>query len=276
MDLDVISREPAQGRRSAPLLFVHGAYGAAWVWHAHFLDAFADRGWQVHAVNLRGHGPGGDLSTLLTARLSDYAEDVEQVAESLPARPILVGHSMGGLVVQSCLHRASYPAAVLMASPPPHGLVGTWIEMALFRSNLLMQLALMQTFGPAMADLSLIKRGLFSDAMDDEAVLRILPRFGLESPLAILDMLGPDPFGFKLPPSRPHLDLPVLVLAAEHDALVSSSASDETARTYRTRSEVMPGIGHAMMLDVGWDAVAERILAWLDALEPAPKLRVVQ
>jgi pimeloyl-ACP methyl ester carboxylesterase len=69
-----------------------------------------------------------------------------------------------------------------------------------------------------------------------------------------------------LPPSRPGLDLPVLVLVAEHDEFLPafSGALEATARTYRTRAELLPGMAHAMMLDHGWEAVARRILDWLE------------
>ena len=86
-----------------------------------------------------------------------------------------------------------------------------------------------------------------------------LDRFQPESTLVILDLLGLD-----LPPSLPRLDLPVLVLGAEHDGLVFPGALEATARTYRTRPEVVPGISHAMMLDLGWETMARRILRWLE------------
>ena len=39
-----------------PLLFVHGAYCAAWVWEEYFLPWFAQRGWNATAISLEGHG----------------------------------------------------------------------------------------------------------------------------------------------------------------------------------------------------------------------------
>ena len=56
LSLEVVSRYPSKGKRCTPLLFVHGAFSAAWIWSEHFLDWFSERGWPVHAVSLRGHG----------------------------------------------------------------------------------------------------------------------------------------------------------------------------------------------------------------------------
>ncbi len=258
MELELISRRPAGEVRPTPLLFVHGAFGGAWVWDQGFLQACADAGWEAHAVSLRGHGHSDGGARLALTRLADYADDVIAVAKRLPAPPVLIGHSMGGLVVQACLYRFRAPAAVLLASAPPHGLLGSWINMGLYQPRLLWQLWLMQTFGPVALDLQVLKRGLFSDSVSDDTVLEMLPRFGMESPLAILDMMGLD-----LPPSRSGLDLPVLVIGAENDAFVYPGALAETARTYRTAAEVMPGMAHAMMLDHDWPSLAERMIGWL-------------
>ena len=42
--IEVIDRGQVGGKHPAPLLFVHGAWHAAWCWDEHFLSYFADRG----------------------------------------------------------------------------------------------------------------------------------------------------------------------------------------------------------------------------------------
>jgi len=56
---------------------------------------------------------------------------------------------------------------------------------------------------------------------------------------------------------------PMLVLGATHDGFVSTRAVRATARAYRTEAEFFSGMGHNMMLEPGWAAVAHRIHAWL-------------
>ena len=56
MKLEVTTRTPTGEPRPTPLLFVHGADCATWVWVRHFLPFFADRGYEAHALSLRGHG----------------------------------------------------------------------------------------------------------------------------------------------------------------------------------------------------------------------------
>src|SRR5512141_2985715 len=54
--LDVIDKGDPTDEHPAPLLFVHGAWHAAWCWDEHFLDFFAGQGFAVHALSLQGHG----------------------------------------------------------------------------------------------------------------------------------------------------------------------------------------------------------------------------
>ena len=56
--------------------------------------------------------------------VADFVDDVESVANGLPSRPVVVGHSMGGFVVQKYLESHDAPAAVLVASAPPSGAGG--------------------------------------------------------------------------------------------------------------------------------------------------------
>jgi non-heme chloroperoxidase len=258
MKLEVITRTPIGQPRPTPLLFVHGAYSAAWVWDCHFLPFFADRGYQALALSLRGHGDSAGHERLWSWRLRDYVADVEQVAAALPRPPVLIGHSMGGLVVQKVLHRRPVPAAVLLAPVPPHGLLGSLLSIALTNPQLHCELTWAVTDGA-------VRRALFTDdrRSGDGEVRGYLERFQPESTLVLFDLLGLD-----LPPSLPRLELPVLVLGAEHDGFLPalSGALEATARTYRTRAEVVPGIAHAMMLERGWEAVARRILDWLETM----------
>ncbi|MFO1153457.1 MAG: alpha/beta fold hydrolase [Rhodospirillales bacterium] len=260
MKLEVISRRPAGATQPTPLLFVHGAYSGAWVWDQHFLPYFTARGYAAHAISLRGHGKSEGREQLLFARLRDYVADVEQVMATLDRPPVLIGHSMGGLVVQKILHRRPVTAAVLMASAPPHGMIPSMFGMAFTNPGLFRELALLQAFGPEAAGELNIRRSLFGDDTPDADVSRYMHRFQPESSLVVLDLMGLD-----LPPSIPSLHLPVLVLGASEDCFVFPSAIEATADTYRTQAEIFAGMAHAMMLDHHWRKVADRIAAWLPA-----------
>ena len=101
MKLEIISRYPSVDTHSTPLLFVHGALHGAWCWEVHFLDYFAQHGFAAHAVNLRGHGNSETRDSLRWTRIADYVQDLTNAAGQLPSLPILIGHSMGGFIIEN-------------------------------------------------------------------------------------------------------------------------------------------------------------------------------
>src|SRR5512142_1491827 len=130
MKLEIISKYPSGDMRPTPLLFVHGALHGAWCWDVHFLDYFAQHGYAAHAVNLRGHGNSEGRESLRWARIADFVEDVANAVQQLPAPPVLIGHSMGGFIIEKYLEDHSAPAAVLLTSPSPAGMLPTVLRVA--------------------------------------------------------------------------------------------------------------------------------------------------
>jgi hypothetical protein len=60
--------------------------------------------------------------------------------------------------------------------------------------------------------------------------------------------------------------VPVLVLGAGHDGFFTVAEVRWTAAAYRTKAELYAGMGHDLMLDQGWQKVADRIDTWIRAL----------
>ncbi len=258
MQLEVIAREPAADARSTPLLFVHGMWHAAWCWAEHFLPYLAQRGFPSYALSLRGHGASAGRERLRWASLAEYVSDVAWAVEQMERPPVLVGHSMGGMVVQKYLESHRVPAAVLLASAPPRGLVPATLRILRRRPLPLLKatltLRLVQTIGTP----ALYREAFFSPGFSGEELAVYHARVQDESLRAYVDMLALD-----LPhPKR--VETPLLVLGSRDDRLIAPAEVAATAQAYQTHAEFFAGLGHAMMLDVGWQAVAERILDWLD------------
>lgn len=230
--LELISYAPRR-RRGPPLLFVHGAYAAAWCWDEHFLPYFSDSGFPVCAVSLRGHGgsEGGDRLALTS--LDHYVEDVTRAVESMDEAPVLIGHSMGGLVVQRYLAGATAPGAVLMASVPPHGLLPSAFNLALNEPALFGEINVMQHMNSGLASVAGTRRAVFSDHVPESLVRKHMARMQPESPRAIFDMSWGAWMGARRRPS-----LPLLVLGAENDRLVAPQEVKATARAFQVEAEI--------------------------------------
>lgn len=264
MKLEIFHCQPPSKDKGAhpPLLFVHGSYCGAWIWSERFLPYFAKKGRAAYAVSLRGHG--GSEGSLTWASLADYVEDVESAVAQLDAPPVLVGHSMGGLVVQHYLSKPANRAAggVLLASVPPSGLASSAIHMSTFAPDVLWQLGLLQSLGHQAISAEIIHRAFFSDQTPGEDVAHLLPRLQGESHRISSELLCP-----AQPMPRVGKDaLPMLVLGGDGDVFLPSSAFRETANFWHAELDVLKGAPHGLMLDhAWWQPVADRILTWLDA-----------
>lgn len=261
MPLEVIAREPdPAARRPVPLLFVHGAWHGAWCWTYGFLDYFAAHSYAAYAVSLRGHG--GSPGRLRWARVHQYVADVAEAAAQLPAPPVIIGHSMGGLVAQKYLEAHTAPAGVLLASVPPAGALRTALRFARRRPREFLLANLKLSLYPLVASEALCREALFSAATPPEATREYCRRIQDESYFAFLDMLV-----FALPrPGR--VRAPMLVLGGANDRIFSPDEVTATARAYGTTPVIFPGLAHDLMLEPGWEAVAERMRQWLDQRWP--------
>jgi non-heme chloroperoxidase len=256
-ELEVISHSPDGGPAHAtPLVFVHGAYTAAWCWDEHFLPYFAEAGYDCYAVSLSGHGKSRNRAHLDSYSIDDYVNDVAALVDKLPATPALIGHSMGGMVVQKYLERAEAEAAVLLCSVPPQGLMGSAVGLMIAKPNLLGDLNRMLNGGRP--DLASLREALFHQPVDDAALARYYHLCQPESHRAIWDMTM-----FNLPQPARMYRPPMLIVGAEHDHLIPPTQVAMTAATYGLPYDVMRGLGHGVMLERDWRRVAERIAAWL-------------
>jgi len=246
----MLRRAPQAPTSRPPLLFVPGLGHGAWCWE-HWLDAAADAGYPGHALSLRGHG--GSEGILRRATLGDYVTDVLRTTAELPQPPVLVGHSMGGLVAQMALARGAFRAAVLVTPIPPYPAVGSLALIARQHPTDALRVV-------AGRPLPLRPSYLFA-GLDAATARAYTARTGPESPLVQYQLL------LHLPPALPRVPVPMLVLGSPDDRLVPIGDVRRTARRYNAHLEEFPGMGHDLMLDAGWDHPFLVVRHWLDGLE---------
>lgn len=257
MKLEVISRSPASSRHATPLLFVHGMMHAAWCWERHFLDYFARHGYESHAVSLRGHGNSEGRERIRWTRIAEFADDLTQTVRGLPSPPVLIGHSMGGVVIQKYLEGHSAPGAVLLSSPGPAGFIRTVLRVARRRPFAFARVNLTLSLVPLVATPRLAREAFFADDMPDDELLGYWRQIQDDSYRAFLDMVALDL------PRAAKIRTPLLVLGVGRDNMIAPAEIEATAMAYGTRAEIVPDAAHDSMLDPRWRAVADVILAWL-------------
>ncbi len=253
--LEILSEVPAEPK-GVPLLFVHGAYTGAWCFQEHFLPFFAAAGHPAHAVSLSGHGRSRGREKLDTLSINDYVKDVAEAVATLPAPPVLIGHSMGGFVVQKYLESHPAAGAVLLCSVPPQGLMSAAFGLMFTKPSLLSDLN--RIMGGGRAGMESLREALFAQPVDVADLERFYRWSQRESHRAIWDMTL-----FNLPRPSRVTRAPLLVLGAELDHLIPVSLVEMTARTYRVEAQIFSGLGHGLMLERDWRRPAQHIADWL-------------
>ena len=239
----------------APVLCVHGLFAGAWAFER-FLPLIAGRGYPATALSFRGHPPNSPDKGIGRLKVTDYARDAATVAERL-GRPIVIGHSLGGLVALMMAARNRVRAAVLIAPAPPRGIT-------VLSPGLLMR---MTTYVPAM----ILSRPFLPSASHlDALVLNRMPeqdrpvtrsRFVADSGRAARQIT----LGVYKIPSRA-VRVPLLVVGAELDRFIPVRVAERIARKYDGTFHVARGHGHFLLGEPGWEQQAKTILDWIDAL----------
>ena len=242
------------------VVMVHGAFCGGWTYE-NFRKPFEAAGFDVLAPDLRGHGEDQPSSAVVGVSMTDYAADIAKLCAALPEPPVLLGHSMGGLVAQLAAKKAEIRALVLLAPSPPWGVTGSSLEEAATAFGVSMMGAF--SSGALQPDKSLMRTyslDRMPKAEQDAAVARLRP----ESAAAVRETLNwwLDPFmTTSVGPGAIHA--PSLVISGQNDVVHSSTTARATAERIGAAFKIMPGMSHWLPGEPGWDEVAEIALRWL-------------
>jgi len=257
--LHIVSRAPPHVS-GPPVVFVHGACSTVWCWEEHYLDWFAARGLPAYALDLRGHGASDGQERLQSFGIRDYVDDVRQVVAGLPAAPVLVGHSMGGLVVQKYLERGTARAAVLLASCPTGGMARDILRLAARHPATFARALAARRLSRIYTDEALVRTLLFTPTTPAPLIRRCMAQLCEESWRACRDMNIVLPYPAKVV-------APVLVIGGALDQMISAGSVRRTAAAYGAPCVVFPHMAHMLNVEPGWEEVATTILDWVREIE---------
>ncbi len=253
--LTIAVARPAQpvSRERPPVLFVHGMFGGAWYFER-YQRFFARRGYSSYAVNLRGHHDSRLVEDLGKVSLSDYVEDARTVARHL-GRPIVIGHSMGGLIAQKLAEADVVAAAVLVAAAPPR-----WITPAtpmLLRKHLKHAWRILRQKSVRGAPEDHLALSL-NRMPPDEAVValsRLVPESGKAALQLSLSTVAVD---------AREVRCPMLGVVGLDDRFIVPRVMRSIARKFDMRLVELPGYAHFIITEPGWEKPAGIIADWLD------------
>jgi pimeloyl-ACP methyl ester carboxylesterase len=245
-----------------PIVMVHGAFCAGWAFEE-FRQPFELAGHLVIAPDLPGRGGGGS-PPVAGRSMSDYALCVRQVIEAQSEPPILIGHSLGGLVAQMAATRVRVAGLILLAPSAPWGVTGSTAEEAISAVSL-------YALGPYWAlavdpDYPAARRYLFDRlprAVRRATFARLVP----ESGRALWETLNwwLDPFATTLV-GVGDVRAPVLAIAGGLDAIHPAATVRATARRLGGETRVFSDMSHWLVGEPGWEDVAGACLDWIGGL----------
>ena len=240
--------------RAPPLLFVHGAFASPWMWQRHFMPWFAARGHDCHALAFRD---GSNRLPALQPGLDDYLDDLEAAVGGLPATPVVIAHSLGGLVAQMALGRVPMAALVLLAPVPSTGMIWSTLRLALDAPWLLAHASLC-SMDATLATLRATRDTLLTDDTPEETVRETLSGLRPQPARPLLEAQWPRPVT-----GARRAGVPALTVTGDRDRLIPVDAAERTARLHGAALSLIPGAGHALMLDRGWPQAAQAVADWL-------------
>jgi pimeloyl-ACP methyl ester carboxylesterase len=247
-----------------PVVMIHGAFCGPWAMDG-LKQKFEAEGYSVAAPCLRFHDSKSAPMALGTTGLADYAADLADEIAALKAPPILVGHSMGGLLAQMLAARTEIRALVLLAPSAPWGLPPTTLFEIGAAHAMHLQPGYWNHILEPNRDVALAHSldRLPRNMRDD-----VFGRFVPESGRATFEVMN---WGLDLNhASEVDADAvrcPILCLTGSDDRINPPSTVARIAALYdgRAEAEVLDGMGHWLIGEPGWEKLAERALGWLKA-----------
>lgn len=252
---------------SKTLLMIHGMWGSGEIW-AGYKTYFEKLGYHVITPTLRWHdakylnNPPNELGK---TSLLDYAADLEKQIRDLKEKPIIIGHSMGGLLAQILASRGLAESAILLTPAPPAGVFA--FRLSSTRTFLSVPTVPFFWRSPMKPTFKEAKYGILNmltPAQQVEEYAKFVFESGqitVETAMYQLDRKKASTVDAQ------SVNCPILVVAAGHDKIVPVSVAKQVAKKYQKTTnvtfKVFKKFGHAIHQQKGWEEIPAYLNDWM-------------
>ncbi|MEN6320427.1 MAG: alpha/beta hydrolase [Syntrophaceae bacterium] len=253
----------SQEQSKPVIIMIHGMFAGGWVWE-NYRRYFEEKGYRCITPTLRYHDTlltGQPPSQLGSTSILDYVSDMEKEIKKLDSPPIVIGHSMGGLIAQIIGSRGMAKSLVLLSPAAPWGInpvtvsvvKSAWMNKSRF---VFWNEPVQPTFdGTVYSTLHL---------MSPEDQSKIYQKFTYESGQALWE-IGLWPFDLnrasKVDESK--VTCPVLVISGSEDRITPSKIGWKIADKYNAAFRKYVHHAHWIIGEPGWEIIAKDIYEWL-------------
>ena len=240
------------------LVFIHGYAVGGWYFDD-FKAFFESLGYNCHAPTLPFHDVhpairNADISEL---GINDYVDFLEKEILALNTTPVLVGHSLGGLLAQHLANRGLADDLILLQPAAPADISMITPSQAIYHASPIVKAFRNQPFKyPYKA-----ARHLFFNAMSEQAALDLYHRTVYESPKVMREILTHQ----QAPIDPDNINGRLLVIAGSRDRGCTPAIVRKIADKYGEKSSYkeFAGRGHEIVIEEGWQDVANHMHQWL-------------
>lgn len=249
-------QHPTERKYETPLLLLHGAWHGAWCW-AEWPSYFAQLGYEVHTIGLPDHGgTAGTKRHINLYSLGDYVAFLGQEINKMKVTPIVVGHSMGGAVLQKYIQHNALPGAVLLATLPATGIFKMLLRLLRKHPSAILQGLLTMNMYQWVATPALAQ-ALFLNKNSEIDVVEFQQKLVRESLLMGTQTMIP------FARMNKNTAVPVLVIAGEKDNVFTIAEEKATAQKYDADFILIKDQAHNLMMENEWQSVADQIHNWI-------------
>ena len=258
------------------ILMVHGMWCGKWVWED-YKEFFKKKGFICIAPDLRFHGEylKNPHLGLGTTSLLDYVDDLEEIILAIKKQyrtlPIIMGHSMGGLLAQILASRGLARALVLLASAAPRGINS--VEPSVLKLFLPMMVEgrnfWKKSLKPTYKNASLT----ILNKLSEKEKRFIYRKMGYESGRVIFEiglwLLEWKKMAAKVKFKK--INVPMLIIVGEQDSVIPVSVVEENVKKYKKAKKELdyrkyPNCAHWILSGAHWKEIAEDVFIWLKPL----------
>jgi pimeloyl-ACP methyl ester carboxylesterase len=255
-----------------PIVFVHGLWLHAESWNK-WLEFFREKGYHAVAANWPGDSENTEAtrknaSAIAGHGVTEIADYIANQLKGLDKKPILIGHSFGGLLAQNLLGRDLAAAAVAIDPAP---IKGVWE----------LPLSTQKSAFPVLGNPFNFKRAIsltepqfrfgFTNAVSEQEAKALYAKYAMPAPARPLFQAATATFNTN---AATKVNVgnatrgPLLLISGTEDTTVPPVLVKSAFRQYRkspavTEIKEFVGRGHSLIIDSGWRELAEYCLSWL-------------
>lgn len=263
-------REPEFERLGASqsIVFIHGMYLTPDAWGP-WQDFFEAQGyttyapaWPLHELSVMEQNQQHPSAALGELTLEDVLNRYRNFVLELDEKPIVIGHSMGGLIAQLLLQEGRVSGAVALHSAPPYGVISA--EPAFLKANWAMLNPLIPAGEPQQLTLKQFQYG-FVNGMDAEQQQAVFERFVVPESRRV---------GRSTLTRAASLDLavargPLLLVAGGEDRTITARLNYANFDAYEATPAITdyrqyPERNHWTLGMAGWEIVAGDVVDWIE------------